>query len=49
MHGGDPKISAMPRLEQVVKGAKRMAAKQGIKTKPRLPITPGILHKLRIV
>ena len=42
---GDPRISAMPRLELVVRGMKRMQA--GVPSKPRLPITPEILHKIR--
>ena len=41
----DPQISAMPRLELVVRGMKRMQA--GVASKPRLPITPEILHKIR--
>ena len=49
LDGGDPNMSAMPRLEQVIKGAKRVAAKQGTKSKPRLPITPALLRKIRSV
>ena len=49
LDGGDPNMSVMPRLEQVLKGAKRAAAKQGLKSKPRLPITPDILRKIRSV
>ena len=35
-------MSAMPRLELVVRGMKRMQA--GVPSKPRLPITLEILH-----
>ena len=48
-HFPDPNIHVMPRLEQVIKGSKRVAAKQGQTTRPRLPITPDILLKLRRV
>ena len=48
-HSVDPKIHAMPTLEQVIKGAKREAAKQGTVQRPRLPITPEILLRLRRV
>ena len=41
---GDPEIYKMPRVEYVIKGAKR--AKPGV-VRRRLPITPAILEKLR--
>lgn len=49
LHFPDPKIHAMSRLEQVIKGTKRMAARQGQTARPRLPITPDILSQLRRV
>lgn len=49
LHFPAPAIHTMPRLEQVLKGAKREAAKRGNREKPRLPITPEILLKLRRV
>lgn len=42
---GDPCISSMPRLELVMRGMKR--SQTGIPSKPRLPITPAILRKIR--
>ena len=46
-HFHAPAMHTMPRLEQVLKGAKREAAKRGKREKPRLPITPEILRQLR--
>lgn len=43
---GDPLISRMARLEQVLKGVKSTQAK-GIRKKVRLPITPELLLKLK--
>ena len=41
---GDPFAkSSWPRLEYVLKGIKRNQAETGVKSKPRLPITPTIL------
>lgn len=45
---GDPHISAMARLEQVLKGIKATQAK-GLRRLVRLPITPEILAKLHVV
>ena len=42
---GDPKFGAWPRLGYVLKGAKR--SQSNVSPKPRLPITPSILLKLR--
>ena len=42
---GDPKMSSMPRLELVVRGMKCLQA--SLPTRPRLPITPDILQKIR--
>ena len=44
---GDPHIAAWPRLEYVLKGVKRAQAE--VRSRPRLPITPLILSKLRSV
>lgn len=45
-HGmGELNMGAMPRLELVVRGLKRRQA--SLQTKPRLPITPSILLKIR--
>ena len=41
---GDPHIASMPQLEYVVKGYKKSV---GSPSRPRLPITPEILRKLR--
>ena len=41
----DSRISTTPRLELVVQGMKRMQA--GVPSKPRLPIIPEILRKIR--
>ena len=45
----DPLIDHMPRLRQVLKGIKVQAARNGRSHRPRLPITPSILCKLRQV
>ena len=45
----DPRISDMPKLEQVIRGAKREHAKTSPGKRARLPITPEILLKLREV
>ena len=42
---GYPKMSSMPRLELVIRGMKRLQA--SLPTRPRLPITPDILWKIR--
>ena len=39
-------ISSMPRLELVIRGMKQMQA--GLSSKPRFPITPAILRKIRV-
>ena len=41
---GDPRVDAMPQLGYVLRGAKKLAKKG---KKPRLPISPEILHSLR--
>ena len=40
----DPKICAMVQLEYIIKGFRRLS---GGRTRPRLPITPAILSKLK--
>ena len=45
----DPGLCNMARLEHVLRGVKSLQAKQGSQSKPRLPITPTILLKLRKV
>ena len=45
----DPYIHLWPRLEYVLKGVKRAQAMVPSRAKPRLPITPAILRKLREV
>ena len=45
----DPRIDQMPRLRQVLKGIRIQAVKNGRSPRPRLPITPSILYKLRKV
>ncbi|KAL5493855.1 hypothetical protein EMCRGX_G015089 [Ephydatia muelleri] len=42
--GKDPDIGSMPYLEYVLKGFRKLAAG---KSRPRLPITPSILSKMR--
>ena len=44
---GDPGMSNMPRLEQVVKGVKATQVKEGKKVKARLPITPELLLRMK--
>ena len=46
---GDPGISKMARLEQVLRGIKSIQAKQGRKERPRLPISLDMLRKLHDV
>ena len=41
----DPRMSSMPRLELVIRGMKR--AQAGTPPKPRLPITPEILRRIK--
>lgn len=43
---GDPEISRMPWLEQVIQGIKYTQARGKKKGKARLPISVDILHKL---
>ncbi len=45
----DPFATPWHRLEYVLKGIKRDQAEKGIKSKPRLPMTPTILRKLKQV
>ena len=45
----DPSIVQMPRLHQVIKGIRVLVASSGKAPRPRLPITPSILHKFRSV
>ena len=45
--GGDPKIGDMPQVSLMLRGVRKEQA--GIPTRPRLPITPAILRKLRQV
>ena len=40
---------AWTRLDYVTRGVKKNEAEKGILQRPRLPITPSILHKLREV
>ena len=45
---GDPFANvAWPRLDQVMKGIKRVEAEKGTGKKERLPISPMILSKLK--
>ena len=46
---GDPKVGDMTTLQHVLKGIKSTQAKMGHQPRPRLPITPVILGKLRLV
>ena len=43
----DPHLDQMPRLSQVLKGVKVLAARAGRQPHSRLPITPSVLRKLR--
>lgn len=45
----EPHIGDMPRLSQTMRGIKAQQAKQGRKPKPRFPITPSILLKIKQV
>ena len=45
----DPQFGNMIRLEHVLRGIKRELSKKDPTTKPRLPMTPNILLKLRAV
>ena len=45
----DPHIDQMPRLRQVLKGIKIHEGRIGKSPRPRLPITPSILRKLKKV
>ena len=45
----DPHFDQMPRLNQVLRGVKVQAAWAGKKFRPRLPIIPSILRKIRAV
>ena len=49
MNLSDPKIGEMPRLEQVLKGAKREFAKKNPDKRERLPITPELLLRMKQV
>ena len=49
MGAADPHISNMPHLQQVLKGIKHHQAKGQHKERPRLPITPAIMKKLRSI
>ena len=44
----DPGISSMPKLEGVIKGIKVTQARSKPPKKNRLPITPQILHSIRL-
>lgn len=44
---GDPGISQMVKLQQVVKGIKSAQAKDGVKSLPRLPISPAHLVAIK--
>ena len=48
-HMGDPRIGDMPRLEQVLKGIKRQHAKKSPPQRPRLPMTPEVLAKIKAI
>ena len=39
--------SSMPRLDYVMRGVKRHQAKLGVAQRPRLPITPSLLRRLK--
>ena len=45
----DPFVSLMPRLGYTLKGVKRVEAEKGVGQRPRLPITPPLLRKLKRV
>ena len=46
---GDPHISGMSKLEHVLRGIKKDQSKNKGASKPRLPMTPNILMKLRSI
>ena len=43
----DPNISQMPCLRQILKGIKVEKGKEGLPQRPRLPITPMILRRMK--
>ena len=43
----DPNIHQLPRLRQVIRGVELMRGRRGLTKRPRLPITPSILKKMR--
>ena len=43
----DPGIDQMPRLRQILRGVKVERGKEGKAPRPRLPITPAILRKIK--
>ena len=45
----DPRLSLMPRLQQILRGVRVEQGKAGRTPRPRLPITPGILKKMKEV
>ena len=45
----DPGIQSMPRLRQIIKGVQITRGREGKASRPRLPITPSILRKMREV
>lgn len=45
----EPAVQAMPRLRQIIRGVQITRGKQGKASRPRLPITPAILKKMRTV
>ena len=45
----EPGFQAMPRLRQVLKGVQVVQGKEGRAPRPRLPITPSVLRKLKAV
>lgn len=45
----EPQMQSMPRLRQVLKGVQVMRGKEGRAPRPRLPITPSVLRKIRAV
>ena len=45
----EPNMQAMPRLRQMLKGVQVVQGKKGQAPKPRLPVTPGVLRKMKAV
>ena len=43
----EPHLAAMPRLQQVLRGVRVEQGKSGRAPRPRLPITPGILRRMK--